>query len=497
MLQHSPHATRVETDIVHNSLNSDIEDCIHDNRMNIAFDAALCGVDYRTFERQVRLHLPVVSSELLGANHRASYEAVRPVSLVRAAGIGQELAHAQLMANASLLLPKCYTARRGSFLVADDGSAISLSFRTVRPGIGNIYQSRLHYLRAARADTWLHFGLFLPGASYPLTYVSLSVCDRPYIADSLVAGNLNCRPEECLVITRMFGLPGLPKNLMSLTLKHVIKVLRQTTSAKLLLTAFNPLLGFSGAAFRASGFHPFASAPVAYQYTDQGEFTTRRSGPTAQRTLNPMPPNILMVRGIERAVQKEIEEQVDFVKISESDHDANVSAQGSLPRLAPDVWLKQLREYRDRLQVAWSMNTVHPSYLEEKFDSDSPRGQCGVSSAWLAQELYTLYQVEATYCYGDLLFDDDCSPSVMHHCWVEIGPEDDPTRMVIDLTCDQAENITEPVLCATHQDLISQDGMHYVSHTRSSLHRLNQDRVWHRYENLLDAMIEQVEQDRR
>src|SRR5207244_1225117 len=126
----------------------------------------------------------------------------------------------------------------------------------VKPSIGNLYQRRLHYLRSVRGDTLMHFGLFLPGAEYPLTYVALSVCDRPYMSDSLIAARLDCNRQDCLVITRMYGLPRIPKNLMSLTLKCVAKVLRRSARARILLTAFNPLLGFDGAAFRASGFHP-------------------------------------------------------------------------------------------------------------------------------------------------------------------------------------------------------------------------------------------------
>ena len=453
-------------------------------------DASIADVDLRTFERQVRLHLPSVSERHhTEAGYHEAYDAVRAIALVRAGRISQELEQAELHANASLLLPKTFRVRRDLTLEAADGSTLRLRFDAVKPSIGHIYQSHLHYLRSVRADTRLHFGLFLPGADYPLTYVSLSRCDRPYMADTLIASNLDCRREDCIVLTRMYGLPRLPPNLMSLTLRHVIMTLRQSKLAKVLLTAYNPLLGFDGAAFRASGFHPFATAPVTYKYTERGEFTTRRNGRDAARTGYGMPPNILLARGIDRSLQREINNQVHIVNISPADYRNKVKVDGTLPDIDASIWLKQLQSYRRLLESAWSLKTVHPSYLGEGQDGPLSRGQCGVSSVWLASELRDAFGVEATYCYGDLEFLDGLSASVNHHCWIEIGRRDDATRLVIDLTCDQAESLHEPVLCATHDDLVRQ-GMNYIARTRLSFEDLPADRVWHRYNNLSDAIAE-------
>ena len=105
------------------------------------------------------------------------------------------------------------------------------------------------------------------------------------------------------------------------------------------------------------------------------------------------------------------------------------------------------------------------------------------------------YGVESTYCYGDLLFPDGHSAPVKHHCWLEVGPHLDSSRLVIDLTCDQADGLDEPVLCAPH-DKLRHQGLNYVSHTRSSFGDLPQDRVWHRYEQLIDSIAVSVEQAR-
>jgi hypothetical protein len=465
-----------------------VEDCIRLNRDRIKRDAKLVGINVRTYETQVRLHLPALRDELgSSAQFSKMYDRVQPIALVRAAGIRQALEKAVLYANTSLLLPKDYHARRNLLLSADDGSKIDLSFRPVRPSVGYLYQSHLHYLRSVRSDTYLHYGIFLPGAKYPLTYVALSVCDRPYIADSLVASRLNCVREECLVLTRMYGLPGVPKNLMSITLRYVIRALRMANQARVVLTAYNPLLGFTGSAFQASGFRPFAVAPVSYRYTEVGEFTTRRGGADAPLRCHDAPPNVLTVRGVDKLSQKEIISRIRLTKISMKDYTTKTSTGRQLPVLTASDWIELFLDYRKRLENAWSLETIHPSYLGEKTAGPASRGQCGVSSVWLARELHRNFEVDATYCYGDLIFRDSWSKPVNHHCWIEIGDEHDPARMVIDLTCDQADSLSDPVLYDRHDRLLGQ-GLDYRSKTRLALDDLAKDRVWHRYEALEDAI---------
>jgi hypothetical protein len=387
-----------------------------------------------------------------------------------------------------LLLAKEYKVRRDLALQADDGAKLRLRFGSVKPSVGYRYQRELHYLKCIRADTFMHLGLFLPGAEYPLAYVAISKCDRPYIADAVIAGRMKYKIGSCLVLTRMYGLPGLPANLMSLTLRSVIGVLRKSTAASILLTAYNPLLGFDGAAFRASGFHPFATAPVDYRYSTHGEFTTRRCG--GADVLDGgrcMPNNVILARGIDRKTQREIVDHVRVENISPGDYQVRVNFEGSLPDVDASVWLKELRNYRNLLEAAWSSATIHPSYLADDEDSSNPKGQCGVSSVWLVNELRSAYHVRATYCYGDLRFVDGVSRPVDHHCWVEIGEVDDPMRLVIDLTCDQAESIDNPVLCARH-DRLQDQGLNYVAHNRIEFLDLPRDRVWRRYNQLADAM---------
>lgn len=477
--------------LVHTLRDSLVEKVITTSQEHIRRDAHMAGVDERTFEIQVRLHVPSIpNAELRSRTAGEVYEMVRSIALTQSAEIRQGLEDAELYANTSLLI-KQYTAKKSLTLESLDGDRLPLRFGAVKPSVGHLYQRRLHYLRAARSDTHLQCGIYLPGGIYPITYAAFSACDRPYIADSLIAEALHCPIEECLVLTRMYGLPGIPTNLISLTLKHAIRALRRSAEYRLLLTAFNPMLGFTGAAFQASGFYPFAVAPVAYHYTDRGNFVTRRGRRSTSRHATGTPPNVLTVRGIDRSMQKNVIESVDVTSISMDDHAFKTKVDGKLP-VCESAFLDQLFQYRMRLERAWSDQTIHPSYLSVTDRGPRSRGQCGVSSVWLARELRKKHHADATYCYGDLVFTDSRHRPVLHHCWIEIGSEGDPSRHVIDITCDQAEALDEPVLYQRHDELVRQ-GLDYRARTRLTLDELPDDRVWHRFLALSDAVDSDVD----
>ena len=439
----------------------------------------------------MRLHLPAVRHESSNPDlHSKAYERVRPIVLIRAAGIRQELDRSEFLANASLLLPKDYRARRGPALEADDGARLELDFRPALPSVGHVYQSRLHYLRCARADTYLQYGLYLPGASHPLTYVAMSACDRRYRAASVLASGLYCNHDEYLVVTRMYGLPGIPANMMSLTLKHVIRAVRQTGRFKLLLTAYNPMLAFTGAALHASGFRPFALAPVSYRYSARGEFSTRRRSADPCDGSRDVGQNVLTARGVDRSSQRDITTKLRMSEVPTEAYLEAAPRERRLPEIRSEQWRDRLRLYRKLLEEAWSTRTIHPSYLT---DHASPqprsRGQCGVSSVWLTKELRRSYSTEATYCFGDLIFTNGEAEPVQHHCWVEIGADDDPQRVVIDLTFDQSDLPEEPVLCDNYAELRGR-GLDYRAFNRLSLEKLPDDRVWQRFLALCDVIAD-------
>ncbi|TDO45252.1 hypothetical protein EV643_11325 [Kribbella sp. VKM Ac-2527] len=127
-----------------------------------------------------------------------------------------------------------------------------------------------------------------------------------------------------------------------------------------------------------------------------------------------------------------------------------------LSRSERDALFDALRYYRNQLQDAWSDETIHESFRSASGEqAPASRGQCGVSSAWLVERLRADDRsLKLSYCYGDVLSTVDDTPVLPRHCWVEIGDEDDPGRLVVDLTGDQAESLRDyPVLCLPHDEL--------------------------------------------
>ncbi|MFB4310612.1 hypothetical protein [Actinomadura sp. GTD37] len=448
-------------------------------------DAHRVGVAERTMETQVRLHLPALPRELLTRPAVGDvYEQVRVQAVVRSAEIGMASVDAAYEAHFSMLAGGS-KVRRDLAFEGDHGYRLRLACGQVTTRAGQFIQSRLHYLRSARSDTTLEFGLFVPGAAMPIAYAAFSPVDRPYVLDALRAVDVNAEPRELLILTRMHGLPDIPHNIMSLMLGRAFKHIRDAERAKYVITAFNPMLGFEGTTFHATGFRPFALAPVVYAYDDNGYFSTRRLR-RGQRTQElDVPGNLLLLTGVTRDAKRALARIPERIhRIPDGRH-----REESLPRRRfsphdPDC-LNRLMEYRKEIQAAWSARTAHPRYTLEYQDPADPRGQCGVASVWLARALRHEFGVESTYCYGQLKSTNPAISSVEHHCWVEIGERPDPFRTIIDLTCDQATGMEGPVLCGRHQDLAA-DGLSYNSVSRLRLDELPKDRVWRRFIVLSD-----------
>ncbi|MHA6757033.1 transglutaminase-like domain-containing protein [Streptacidiphilus sp. PAMC 29251] len=282
------------------------------------------------------------------------------------------------------------------------------------------------------------------------------------------------------MLTRAMGLKGTAFNLMSFTMGQAAHALRQM-GCRYIVTAFNPMLGFSGCTLQATNFTPLADAPIAYFYDNFGRYVTRRhSG--ADHPVNRTQPiyrNLLAVLGVDRKARKELKQVKTLVHIDESSPAPGGSARAALT----SEFVRQLPEYRRRLEGAWSEKTVHPSYAQAPLSS---KGQCGVSSVWLAQ-LLRMKEIEATYCYGRLVFEDPAVSTVDHHCWIEVGSPQDGDRQVIDLTCDQADGFEEPIICAPYSTLKEQ-GISYEPQARLTVDELPDDRVWRRFTYLDDSM---------
>jgi hypothetical protein len=162
-----------------------------------------------------------------------------------------------------------------------------------------------------------------------------------------------------------------------------------------------------------------------------------------------------------------------------------------MPDLALVLLRWTLKKSRRRLARHWDDTTRHPRTPWLPGDPQSV-GQCGVSSAWLMPRLRRSRRSQARYCFGDISFGADKDVAEFH-CWVEIGDEASPRRLVIDLTFDQFDQFSRfeklrdrSVLCEYYGDLTDRS-IEYKAKSRRSLEELRGDSVWDRYKALDQA----------
>jgi hypothetical protein len=474
-------------DLVRRLRDPDIDRVLQSAHRLIQQDSAALGVDTRTLSTQVRLHLPNLTRQQIRVQTpRRSYARVRLQAIARSVTIKTITEHAEHMAHSSLLIGAS-KVNRDSTITLLDGHFMPITLRCVRPSIGHLIQSRLHYMQSARCDSLLELGYYLPSATFPLVYLAFSACDRDYILDALSAIDASVSHGDVLILTRMFALPRTPPNMISFMISRAIHHLRADSPTQYVVTACNPMLGFTGAAFFASGFVPFATAPVSYRYNGEGYFTTRRLGADHQGETLDAPNNMLLALGANRQANRLLMSARQVVDVRRQTYEEV----GPLPAgTVAHLKLTDLERYRSLLETAWSSATAHPRYALEALQPSelpNPRGQCGVSSAWLAVCLHTVHKLEATYCYGDLEADGPQVMSVHHHCWLEVGHESDLRRRVIDITFDQATGCPRDIVSEPH-DSLWRKGIRYISANRLRHDQLPNDAVWPRYQRLLEAM---------
>ena len=147
-----------------------------------------------------------------------------------------------------------------------------------------------------------------------------------------------------------------------------------------------------------------------------------------------------------------------FVNINDDSHSSptKVTTGTAAPAL---TLLPALQGFRQLLSPAWDFDTVYPETATRcSWIPQTPHGQCGVSSAWLAEMLYQQYSIPSTFCQGSLIFNDQQAENVLDHCWLELnGSEGEES--IVDLTCDQAQGFDRPIVLDAKTDLDRQ-GVH-------------------------------------
>jgi hypothetical protein len=143
-----------------------------------------------------------------------------------------------------------------------------------------------------------------------------------------------------------------------------------------------------------------------------------------------------------------------------------------------------LGQFRALLAGCWSPSTAYPgSVTPSHWSAGSPRGQCGVSSVWLAEVLHREYSIGSTFCQGSLIFSQHAAEDLLDHCWLEIAAES-AEDLVLDLTCDQANGFDRQIIFDSRTDL-DLAHIHYIPSERVDMSDLPSNPVWPRYQKLL------------
>ena len=375
----------------------------------------------------------------------------------------------------------------GHALVGDDqNDPFPIVVDHVLPSTSYSYQRHIHYLRSPRADTTFSIGAFEAGQENPLLMMAFSTCDREHLLEPLRQA-LHADLAGALVMTRAVGVVDLPKNLFSFTLGRLKEALAREGYRGVMLTAFNPYLGFTGKSLLASGFTTYARARVRYCYESDGFYTTGRLA-TDRSYCSPAatPRNRILATLVNpRSRMRRAWNQARHAfPVTIPDETRDGEDETNLNRSVPSV--ETLSEYRKILQEGWSLQTSHPAFAMN-YRPGAPTGQCGVSSVWLLRELKETRGIDAYYCYGDLTFSNPAITPVRRHCWVEVGKANSPDRLVIDLTADQARGFHKPIVKDSHASLLS-SGINYYSRAIRLLDQLPDDTVWPRFVKLLDRV---------
>jgi hypothetical protein len=319
----------------------------------------------------------------------------------------------------------------------------------------------------------------LTGADLPLTYVATSLMDRKYAWQALNGACTQARQSEVVLLTRATAVRSSPFHGASITFSRLHRALSRR-GFTYVVTVVNPLLGFTGASFMAAGYRPFALLPITYSYDEEGMYVTRRSDAGFAAQMLNTPPSMMLVAGLTKAARRDVLSIAAPQRIDEADYLAEEGI-----RALPLALRPTLQRYRAILERTWTAETAYPRTIAEldAYTPGDPRGQCGVTSAWLAQELQRQFDLQPLFCRGSLRFSDATVESVPDHCWLEIGSPQDPARVILDLTSDQAKGFSRSIVCDTARTL-GRQGITYDSIERMPIGNLPTNPVWPRYELL-------------
>jgi len=214
--------------------------------------------DSRHLLRRVLLHVPRFDPRTLREPSVLEQEVER---------LAAELSVGIASAPAPLLLPR-----------PDDVSLNRCTLIEVPEELAAAIHTSFHYLGAARKGS-VHLGLCAPTTDLArglLALATLSDLDIPHLRRSLATFTDNS--TSALVLSRLFGFAGAPRNTITYLLGRVFAFLRaRRPEVRVLVTYLNPNLGFQGTVYRASNWQLYGlEHKRRYLYLD-GNYLTERS----------------------------------------------------------------------------------------------------------------------------------------------------------------------------------------------------------------------------
>lgn len=172
------------------------------------------------------------------------------------------------------------------------------------------------------------------------------------------------------------------------------------------------------------------------------------------------------------------------VQLDDAEYSLAVEASSEVRDTAAHIVSASLCRFRALLSKGWSPRTAYPGSVDlGRWVPGDPSGQCGVSAAWLAEELASTYGIESTFCRGNLFFGSRKEHDLIDHCWLELSDAEGET-LVLDLTCDQANGFDKQFLLESKKALVKEN-VWFVTRDRVSRTELPKNRVWPRYNMLL------------
>lgn len=275
------------------------------------------GIPYDIIEKQVRLHLPCFEKSYFHMGSTFFKDYIVPILNKRFESFKEKYADYLNKCGADLI-PDCkgvLNKQDGIKIKYENGVIYNVLFSEVGEDNGKFIESKLHYLRSPRENAICRYGLFIKGHEMPICYASFCDVDRKNKIAGLedYFGN-EISGKTVIEMSRVYGFGRLPYNSISMLIDFASNKIKRLNK-NYIITAVNPFIGFNGKSIMASGFIPYVLRPVAYSYSPDNLYKTRRQGIQINTGKWDTPPNILYVKKINGKNQLHVKEYSEIKKI--------------------------------------------------------------------------------------------------------------------------------------------------------------------------------------